>query len=160
MSTTPISAAGLSQDVLSSSVSPLQVALQSLQSSLSTGNLTSAISAFQTLQTVLQDSATGSGLTLSSDSQLSNDLTSLGSALSSGNVSHAQSAFATVLGDLKTTAAPAQINEAAAASQSVQLVQELLGTIDATGTTTTATDSTTALLQSVYAAQSGLNVFG
>lgn len=159
MSTSGISAAGLSQDVLSSSVSPLQAALQSLQSSLSTGNLTSANSAFQTLQTVLQDSATASRTTLGSNSQLTTDLTSLGSALSSGNVSTAQSAFATVLGDLTGTATPAVVNEATAASQSVQLVQELLSSVDA-GSTATSTDPTTSLLQSVYGAQSGLNVFG
>jgi hypothetical protein len=160
MSTSLISAAGLGQAVLSSSVSPLQQALQTLQSSLSTGNLTSAASAFQTLQTVLQDSATASGSTLAGNSQLSADLTALGSALSSGNVSTAQSAFATVLGDLKTSATPAQINEASAASQSLQLVQELLGTVDGTSTAATTTAATTSLLQSVYGAQSGLNVFG
>ena len=161
MSTSPISAASLSQDVLSASVSPLQQALQSLQSSLSTGNLTSANSAFQTLLTVLQDSATGSGATLASNSQLSTDLTALGGALSGGDVATAQSAFSSVLGDLATTATPAQINEATAASQSLQLVQELLGsTLNSTNPTSGSTVPTTTVLQNVYGAQSGLNVFG
>jgi hypothetical protein len=164
-----ISAAGLGQEVLSSSNSPQQQALQALQNSLASGDLNSAQSAFQTLQTVLQNSATANGTTLSSNSQLSTDLTSLGNALSSGDVSTAQSAFSTVLGDLKGTASAAQTNEANAASQSVQLVQELLSTLDSTSTSSLTTaglasssdaDLTTSILQSYYGSKSGLSVYG
>lgn len=157
MSITSISAAGLSQEVLAASNSGQQQALQTLQNTLASGDLTGAQSAFQTLQNVLQNSATATGNLLSNNSQLSTDLTALGSALSSGDLSTAQSAFATVLGDLKTSASPAQINEATAAAQSVQLVEELLSTVNASDTTSTA-DTTTSLLESVYGSQSSLNL--
>lgn len=121
-----ISAAGLSQDVLLAGNPSQQQALQALQNNLASGDLNGAQSAFQTLQNVLQNSATASGSGFSSNSQLTSDLTALGSALSSGDLSTSQAAFATVLGDLKNLASPAQTNEANAASQSVQLVEELL----------------------------------
>ncbi len=155
MSISSISAAGLSQYVLSSSNSPQQQALQTLQSSLASGDLNSAQSAFETLQAVLQNSATSTGTTLSANSQFSTDLSALGSALSSGDLSTAQSAFATVLSDLKGSASAAQVNEANAASQSLQLVEGLLSRLDSS--TASSADNTTSLLQSVYASQSGLN---
>lgn len=161
-----ISAVGLSKDVLASRKSPQQPALQALQNALATGDLTGAQSAFQTLRSVLQDGATASGSTLSSNSLLASDLTSLSSALSSGNLSAAQSAFATFLGDLQNTAAPAQTHETNAASQSVQLVEELLSTVNSTNTSSTtapsstSADATISLLQSYYGSKSGLNVQG
>ena len=55
MSVTPISAAGLGQYVLQASNSaPLKQALQSLQNSLASGDLSGSQSAFQTLQTLYQ----------------------------------------------------------------------------------------------------------
>jgi hypothetical protein len=158
MSIASISAAGLSQEVLAASNSGQQQALQTLQDTLASGDLTGAQSAFQTLQNILQNSTTASGNTLSSNSQLSTDLTALGGALSSGDLSTAQSAFATVLGDLKTTASPALINEVTAASQSVQLVDELLSTVDSSLTSSSTADDTTSLLEAVYGSQSGLSV--
>lgn len=159
MSTGSISAAGLSQYVLSAGNSTQQQALQALQNSLAAGDLDSAQPAFQNLQSVLQNSATTNGSTLSSNSQLNTDLTALGSALASGDVSTAQSAFATVLGDLKNTASAAQTNEATAASQSLQLVENLLSTLDTSNAASSDNyDATTSILQSVYAAKSGLNV--
>ena len=107
-----ISAAGLSQYVLSSSNSTqLQQALQTLQSSLSSGDLNGAQAAFGTLQQLNQSLATASGNSLSSNSQLSTDLTALGSALTAGDLSTAQSAFATVQSDLKSSNSPSQTNE-------------------------------------------------
>jgi hypothetical protein len=159
-----ISAGGLSQNVLATGSSSQQQALEALQNSLASSDLNGAKSAFQTLQSVLQNSATANGTSLLSNSQLSTDLTSLGSALKSGSVSAAQSAFATVLGDLKNTVSPAQTNEANAASQSVQLVEELLSTLNSTGTAGLASsnspDLTTSILQGYYGKKSGLNVFG
>jgi hypothetical protein len=135
-----------------------------LQNSLASSDLNGAQSAFQNLQGVLQNSATANGTSLLSNSQLSTDLTSLGSALSSGNLSTAQSAFATVLNDLKNTTSPAQTNEANAASQSVQLVEQLLSPLDSTTLSSTASstsaDLATSILQSYYGNESGLNVFG
>ena len=158
MSISSISAAGLSQAVLASSNSTQQQALQSLQQSLASGDVNGAQSAFQTLQTLFQNSATTGGSTLSSNSQLSTDLSTLGSALNSGDPLSAQSAFATVLGDLKTSASAAQVNEATAASQSLQLVEGLLSTLNADTTSSSNTDNTTAILESVYGSSSSLNV--
>jgi hypothetical protein len=165
MSIGSISAASLSQYVLAAgnSSTTLQETLQSLQSSLASGDLTNAQSAFQTLQNIYQNSATTTGSTLSSNSQFSTDLAALGSALSSGDLSTAQSAFATVLGDLKTSAAPAQTNEATAAAQSLDLVNELLSTVNPSTSTSDISsnaDLTTSILQSYYAGKSGLNVLG
>jgi hypothetical protein len=159
MSITPILAAGLSQDVLSEGNSNQQQALQSLQNSLASGNLTSAQWSFQILHNTLQDSATANGTALSSTSPVLQALTALGSALSSGDVSTSQSVFATLLGTLKTTASAAQINEATAASQSIQLVQEPLSTSDASSATTSSSDLPTSILQNEYASQSGLDVY-
>ena len=154
-----ISAVGLSQDVYSSGYSTQQQALQALQNNLASGNLTGARSAFQSLQTVLQNSATATGSTSSSNSQLTTDLTALGSALSTGNLSTAQSAFATVLGDLKNSASPAQINEASAASQSVQLIADLLSSLNSSSSSSSSLDPTSSLLQSVYGSQGGFSVY-
>src|ERR1035438_10626146 len=97
MTVNPIAAASLSAGVLASSDSnQLQQALQILQNSLTSGNLNSAKSAFETVQTINQGLATASGSSLSSNSQLSTDLTALGSAIGSGNLATAQSLFATV----------------------------------------------------------------
>jgi hypothetical protein len=108
-----------------------------------------------------QNSASAGGTTLSSNSQFATDLAALGSALTSGNLSSAQSAFATVLGDLKNSASPAQTNEATAASQTVELVNELLSTVNSSsgnGTSSTSSDPTTSILDSFYGSKSGLNV--
>ena len=154
-----ISAAGLSQYVLSSSNSTqLQQALQTLQSSLSSGDLNGAQAAFGTLQQLNQSLATASGNSLSSNSQLSTDLTALGSALTAGDLSTAQSAFATVQSDLKSS--PSQTNETNAAAQSVQLVHDLLSTLNSDGSSSNTSDSTASLLESVYGSSGGLNVMG
>jgi hypothetical protein len=156
MSISSISAAGLSQDVLSSSNASQQQALQTLETNLASGDLNGAQSAFQALQTVLQNSATTSGTRSSDNSQLSTDLSALGSALSSGDLSTSQSAFATVVGDLKSSASAAQVNEATAASESLQLVEGLLSPLNSN--IASSTDNTISILQSVYASKSGLNV--
>jgi hypothetical protein len=154
-----ISAGGLSQYVLASSNSnQLQQALRALQNNLASGEVKGAQSAFQRLQTLFQKSATASGSTVASSSQLSTDMVVLGTALSSGDVSAAQSAFTTVLGDLKNTALPSQVNEATAASQSVQLVQGLLSTLDSNGSSSSST-VTNSILQSVYTTQGALDVY-
>jgi hypothetical protein len=158
MSITSISAAGLSQYVLQAGNSTqLKQALQTLQNSLSSGDLNGAQSAFQALQTLYQNSATTSGSSLASSSQLSTDLTALGSALTAGDLSTAQSAFATLQSDLKSSPAPSQTNETGAASQSIQLVQEVLSTLNSSSASSTS-DSTNSLLESVYGGGKGLNV--
>ena len=159
MATSPISAASLSQGVLESGSLVQQQALQTLQNNLALGDLNCAQSAFQALQNVLQNSATAGGSSLSSNSQLSTDVAALGGAISDGDLSTAQSAFATVLGDLKNSPSQAQINEVNAASQSVQLVEELLSTVDANSAASSSSDLTTSILEGVYGSQSGLNLF-
>lgn|ERR1017187_5121174 len=154
-----ISAASLSQYVLSSSNSTqLQQALQALQNSLASGDLNGAQSAFLTVQKLNQSLATASGGSASNSSALSTDLTTLGSALSSGNLSTAQSAFATVLSDLKNSNSPSQTNETATASQSTQLVAELLSTLNVSSSSSNNPDATTSVLEQVYGNRTGLNV--
>lgn len=154
-----ISAASLSEYVLSSSNSTqLQQALQALQNSLASGDLNGAQSAFQTVQRLNQNLATASGSGGLISSQLSTDLTALGSALSSGDLSSAQSAFATVQSDLINSNSPSQTTETNAASQSVQLVAELLSTLNVSGSSSSNSDGTNSVLQQVYGSRSGLNV--
>ena len=150
MSIGPVSAASLAQFVLSSSNSnKLQQTLQNLQNSLSAGDLNGAQSAFQNLQQINQSLATTAG-TNSNESQLSTDMTSLGSALSSGDLSTAQSALATVQADLKNSASPSQATEANAATQSEQLVSELLSTLNANTSPSATYDLTNSVLEQVY----------
>ena len=156
-----ISAASLSQYVLVSSDSTqLQQALQTLQDSLTSGDLNGAQSAFQTLQQLNQSLATASGSSgsSSSSSQLNTDLTALGSALSSGDLSTAQSAFATVQSDLTNSNSPSQTNETNVASRSEQLVAELLSTLNVSSSSSSNSDSTTSVLEQVYGSRSTLDV--
>jgi hypothetical protein len=158
MTVSSISAAGLSQFVLASSESDrLHQAFQSLQKSLASNDLSGAQWVFQTVQTLYQDSLVASGSS-SISSQLASDLAAVGSALNSGDLSTAQSAFATVLSDLKNTALPSQTTEANAASQSVQLVNELLDTLNPSAVSSSPTDISSSILHSVY--NGGLNVRG
>jgi ribosomal protein S20 len=160
MTTGSISAAGLSEYVLASSNSTqLQQALQTLQNSLASGDLNGANSAFQTVQRISQLSATVSGNNQSSSSQLSTDLAALGGALSSGDRSTAQSAFGTVQSDLKNSPSPSQTIETNIASQSVQLVNELLSTLNSSSSSSSTSDSTNSVLERVYG-QGSLNIFG
>jgi len=155
----PISAASLSQYVLSSSNSTqLQQALQALHNSLTSGDLNGAKSAFQTVQKLNQNSATASGESLSSGSQLSTDLAALGSALNSGELTNAQSAFATVQSDLKSADSPSLAVETNAASQSAQLVAELLSAVNSSGSSSSLSDLTNSVLEKVYGSRAGLNV--
>ncbi|MGD0414687.1 MAG: hypothetical protein ABSA80_04980 [Terriglobales bacterium] len=155
-----IPAAGLSQYVLASSNSTeLQQALQTLQNSLSSGDLDGAQSAFQTVQRVSQLSLTVSGNSQSSSSRLATDLAALGGALSSGDLSTAQSAFTTVQSDLKNSPSPSQTIETSAASQSAHLVQELLSTVNLISSSSGPSDSANSVLETVYG-QGSLNVFG
>ena len=149
-----ISAAGLSQYVLASSNSNgLQQILQTLQKSLTSGDLTAAQSAFSALQNLNQSLATASGTSASSDTQLSTDLTALGSALSSGDLPTAQSAFTSVANDLNNAASPSQTTESNAATQSQLLVEELLSTLNASNASTNS-DQTNSVLQAVYGSPS------
>jgi hypothetical protein len=159
MSVGPISAAGLSQYVLASSDSTqLQQTLQTLQNSLASGDLTGAQSDFQTLQQLNQNLTTASGSSASNGSPLSTDLAALGSALTSGDLATAQSAFTTVQGDLKSATSPLQTLETNLASQYENLVQGLLSSLNPSETSSSASDPTTSLLDSVYGISRGLNV--
>ncbi|MGO8985147.1 MAG: hypothetical protein ACLPHI_03695 [Terriglobales bacterium] len=155
-----ISAASLSQDVFSASNSDqLQQTLQTLQNSISSGNLSGAETAFGALQQLNQHLETASGSSSASNSQLSTDLTALGSAIGSGDLSTAQSALATVKNDLKDSSSPSRLNETNAALQSEQLVSELLSTLNVNSSSSSASD-TTSVLQRVYGSPGSLNVLG
>jgi|SRR5580704_10635841 hypothetical protein len=161
MSVAAISAASLSQEVLSTSnATQLQQALLNLQSNLSSGNLSGAQSAFATLQLVSQSLATASGNTSSGNSQYSTDLNTLGSALTAGDLTAANSAFATVQSDLKNSNSPLLANETSAASQAEQLVGNLLSTLNANSAPPSTPDNTTSILNAVYGTQNGINVLG
>jgi hypothetical protein len=158
MSIGSISAADLSQAVLSSSgASQEEQTLQSLETSLAIGNLNAASNLFQNLQNLFQNAGSAGGDNAANGTQLSTDLNALGAALSSGDLTTAQSAFATVQNDLKTSPSPTQANEINAATQSEQLVQELLAPLN--NTDSSSSDNTSALLSQVYGGSSGLNVF-
>ncbi len=153
-----ISAASLSQYVLSSSnATQMQQALQSLKNALTSGDLNGAKSAFLTVQNLNDGAAAASGSAASSTSQFSTDLAAVGSALNSGDLSNAQSAFATVQSDLKNTPSQSQTNEISAASQSVQLVQGLLSSLEPS-TTSSFSDMTSSVLEKIYGSRGGLNV--
>jgi hypothetical protein len=155
-----IAGGSLSQNVLTSSNSnPLQQALQALQHHLASGNLTGTQTAFQTLQTLVKNSAATSASSVSSGAQLSNDMVVLGNALSTGDVTTAQTAFASVLSDLKNTSLPAQTNGATAAAQSVQLVHEVLSTVDSTNPPSSSSDLTNSVLASIYTSNGSLDVY-
>lgn len=157
MTINSISAAGLSQGALSSSNSnQLKQILDTLQNSLASGDLNGAQSAFQSLQKLSQNLATASRSSLPNSSQLSIDLTALGGALSTGDLSSAQSAFATIQSDLKNAASPSLTIETNVASQSQQLVQELLSSLNLSSSLSS-TDNTTSVLETVYGSR-GLNV--
>ncbi len=161
MSISPISAASLGQSVLAASNSTqLQQTFQSLQNSLTTGDLNGAQTAFSTLQLLNRNLENASGSSASNSSQLSTDLTALGSALSAGDLSTAQSAFATVNNDLISGNSPSLTNETSAATEAGQLVSQLLGSlnVNTSSDTSSAADSTTSVLERVYGSSGSLNV--
>jgi hypothetical protein len=159
MSIGPISASGLSQSILASSDSnQLQQTLQTLQKALDAGDLTGAQSAFQGLSQLSQQLETASGSTSSSNSQFSTDLAALGTALNSGDLTTAQSAFATVQKDLKSHSSPSIAAEINTASQSLQMVQSVLSTLDSSGNSSSTSEAMNSVLQSIYGSNGGLNV--
>jgi hypothetical protein len=161
MSVGAISVASLSQEVLStSSATQLQQSVLNLQNDLSSGNLSGAQSAFAALQLVSQTLATASGNTASGNSQFSTDLNALGSALTAGDLTAAKSAFATVQSDLKNANSPLLADEKSAASQSEQLVSDLLSSLNVNTVSPSVPDNTTSILNAVYGSQTGLNVVG
>ena len=162
MGISPISAVGLSQSVLASTDSTeLQQGMQALENSLALGDLNGAQAAFQTVRDLNQSLETASGSSATNSSQLSTDLTALGRALSSGDLSTAQSAFTTVQGDMENSASPSLTVETNAASQSVQLVNELLSSLNSSSSSSGTSDSTTSVLERVYGSSGGgLDIFG
>jgi hypothetical protein len=148
--------------ILSSSSDQIKKVLQSLQNSLSSGNLDTASNLFQILQKVLQNSGILNANGASSGNQLSADVSALGNALSSGDLSGAQSAFAQVLNDLKSSdsssASSAQANATNAAnvvSQSTQLIDELLAPFT---TPLSSSSNQNSLLSQIYGIGGNLNV--
>jgi hypothetical protein len=149
MAIAALSTAGFSQYIaLTSDVGGAQQAWKSLEQNLAAGNLSAAVTAFDSYQQVSRNS-TSSG-SAASGSQLSSDMTALGSALSSGSLSDAQQAFTTVQNDLKSQPPIAVENAESAVAQTVDEVDALLDFPDAYSASSSATDPTTAILDSAY----------
>ena len=140
---------GEDQYVGSTSQQGLSVAQQvqqdyaQLASSLQSGDLAGAQSAFANLQQALQSqgtstpqSTTESGTSSSSGSDtIANDFSALGQALSSGNLSQAQSAFSQLQTDIQST-------QQAEASQSQSFIQQMLTLLQEQQSSTSTTGST------------------
>ena len=157
MSIGAISAGSLAQDVLASSnITQAQQAWQKVQTSLASGDLAGAKSAFATVQLLNQSLSGASGAT--TGTQLSTDMTALGSALNAGDLSSAQAAFATVQNDLKNSPSPTLTNAMQAESQALQLVDGFLSSLDPSSSSSTS-DAANAALQSAYGTGSTLNVY-
>jgi cell wall integrity and stress response component len=152
MSIAALSTAGFDQFISASSqLSASQQAFQTLQQSLSSGNLSAAQAAFNTYNHLNQSagSISTSSSSSSSTSKFSTDLAALGTAIGSGSVTSAQSAFTTLQGDLKTTPSQTITNAEAAVAQSVQWVDDLLN-LSGSSTTSTTTDPASTILDSAY----------
>jgi hypothetical protein len=154
MTVAALSTAGFTQYIsASSNVSQSQQAWQSLQQSLAQGNLAGAQSAFDTYSQLngnpVAAGTTGSAAS-SSTSQFSTDMKSLGSAIGSGSLSAAQSAFTAVQNDLASSPSPAVAEASAAATQSVQWVDDLLSLSNTDNTVQPTADPVTTILDSAY----------
>jgi hypothetical protein len=161
MTIAAFSTAGFSQYIAASSnVTASQQAFQSLQQSLTAGNLGQAQAAFNAYRQLNQSAtqtatpaATSSGSSSTSTtttSQFSKDLTALGTAIGSGNLTTAQSAFATLQSDLKNSPSQSLTNAESAVAQTVSWVDDLLNLNGNSQQATTPVDPTTAILDNAY----------
>jgi hypothetical protein len=156
MSVAALSTAGFSQYIsASSNLSGSQQALQTLGQSLGAGNLSGALSAFNTYQQINQNpTGASSNSSSSTNSQLATDTKALGSALTSGNLASAQASFASMQNDLAATPSQAMANATAAANQTVQWIDDMLNLSSADSTqSVTPFDPVSSILDSAY----GLN---
>jgi hypothetical protein len=153
MAIAALSTAGFSQYIAASSnLSASQKAFQSLQQSLTSGNLgqaQAAFTAYQQLNQVATPAPSGSSST-AAPSQFSTDLTALGTAIGSGDLATAQSAFTTLQGDLKSAPPQAVTNAESAVAQTVSWVDDLLNLSSNNAAATTPVDPTTSMLDSAY----------
>ncbi len=101
---------------------------------------------------LLQNSATSARSTAASNSQLSTDLSALGNGPELRRSIFGPVRLRHVLGDLKNSASAAQVHEGNAASQSVQLVEGLLSTLNASATSSTSAANTTSSCKACVAA--------
>ena len=158
MSVAALSTAGFLQYIsASSSLSTSQQAWQALQQSLTSGNLTAAQSAFNRYNQLNQSPPAAGASGSSASSPLATDMTALGSAIGSGDLSTARSAFATAQNDLKTTPSQAMANAESAVAQTVQWVDDLINLASSSGSFSTPSDLTTAILDSAYGLNSSTN---
>jgi len=161
MTVAALSTAGFSQYIsASSNLSASQQALQTLGQSLGAGNLSGAISAFNTYKQINQNltnaSSTSSSSSSTTTSKLTTDMNALDSALNSGNLGTAQSTFASMQSDLATTPSQAMANATAAANQTVQWIDDMLSLSSPAKTTTsyTASDLANTILNDAYGVSS------
>jgi hypothetical protein len=101
ISSTTGSAAAYTPPPISSDMKQRMQDFQSLSQALQSGDLSSAQSAFATLQSNLTQNSSGPSPFSDPNSQASKDLAAVGTALKSGDVSGAQDAMATLQKDMK-----------------------------------------------------------
>jgi DNA-binding FadR family transcriptional regulator len=156
---------GEDQYVGSTSQQGLSVAQQvqqdyaQLASSLQSGDLAGAQSAFANLQQALQSqgtsttqSTTESGTSSSSGSDtIANDFSALGQALSSGNLSQAQSAFSQLQTDIQSTQQAEASQSQSFIQQMLTLLQEQQSSTSTTGSTNSSTTSNSNSTVNIYA---------
>jgi hypothetical protein len=155
MSIAALSSAGFSEFVsASSNIAASQQALQALQQSLASGNLSAAQTAFNTYQALTQNLANSNGSVSASNAQLAADLTTLGKAIASGDLSSSQAAFAAVQNDVKGNASPSVAAAEAAAAHTVAEIEQLLNTFAPSSAPAT-TDPLTQILDTAYGSGAG-----
>lgn len=155
MSIAALSNAGFTQFVAASSnVAASQQALQALQQSLASGNLSVAQTAFNTYQALTQNLANSNGSVSASNAQLAADLSVLGKAIASGDLVSSQTAFTAVQNDVKGVGSPAVAAAEAAAAQTVTEIEQLLSTFAPTSTPTS-TDPLSQILDTAYSSSLG-----
>jgi len=97
-----ISGISSSTNVYRTQFQQIAQAFSTLQTSLSSGNLSTAQQAYATLTQDLQNVQQTQGTQQAGSSQIGTDLASVGTALQSGSVTSAQSAFAALTQDLQS----------------------------------------------------------
>ncbi len=101
-----ISSISSSTNVYRNRLQQMKKDFSTLQTSLSSGNVTTSQQAYAALTQGLQNAQQSQGGQLAwGDSELTTDLAAVGTALQSGDIKGVQSAFATLMQDLATSGA-------------------------------------------------------
>ena len=124
-----ISSISSSTNVYQNQFQQVRTDFSTLQTSLSSGNVTASQQAYAALTQDLQNAQQSQGgQQAGGRSQLTTDLTAVGTALQSGNITGAQSAFATLMQDLGTSGAQ-NTTGTAGNSTNLQAVGSIIDTV-------------------------------